>query len=93
MATGKLSKDGDKVVLKLTFEEAAALFAILSKVDVDICDLFCDLDESTSRSLNDSTIGVFAVLQDLQYERPLLSGITRQLYGDFIDRDTSLLES
>jgi hypothetical protein len=55
MALAKVNKDGDKVVLKLSFHEAAALHALLARVD-----------EETNQHVAEATLMVFGALDEVR---------------------------
>lgn len=57
MATARVNNDGDKVVLKLTFWEAAAIHAIL-----------CRVSEETDEAINDATHSAFSALDEVRTE-------------------------
>lgn len=81
MATARIGKDGDRIVLKMSFEEAAAVHALLARVGPD-----------THDDINEETLDVYAALDDVKAE---VEAEDKRLwcdYSDFMVRPEPLLD-
>jgi hypothetical protein len=83
MATARYNRDYEKVVLRLSHEEAAALYALLARVGPE-----------THEGIDEMTFDVFAAMQALAADGgPYDFGaIAKQEYGEFMRKAVALAD-